>query len=252
MKRLLLLPMLAVLILGTTAGSRTIQNLCDHGVRVDGVKLKHKRVVELEARLDRRLVIESAVGDIELHGVDGDDARLEVEIWERYPDDVEVAIEDGEIVLRSRDHEPCVIGRVFGTIPAGIDLEIETGCGDVDLIDMARGHEIDVETGLGDITLQDIGGYRSIDASTGKGDIRLGPAEGLEDVELETGMGGIKIREAEVEELAVSSGFGSIHFLDCTFGSVSGSTGFGDVSFKRTRYDDSDISTGFGRVHRGR
>ncbi|MCP4547373.1 MAG: DUF4097 family beta strand repeat protein [bacterium] len=249
MKRLLLLPLLILLILGGTAGSKALKSLGRDHLTVDGVKLKHKREIELKGKLDDFLEIESALGDIEIHGIPGSRARLRIEIYEYKPGDIEVELtQDGSIILESEGRHPGAIGNVYAEVPNRLDLEIETGLGDVSISDFIGDGSIDVDTGLGAVILKDITNYRRLDIDTGKGDIYLGPVEDLEIVDLDTGMGAIKVKEAKVEEISASTGMGSIRFLDCDFDYVSGGTGMGSVKFRRTHYRESDISSGFGRV----
>lgn len=250
MRRWTLLPLLALLLLGTTAGSRSVKDWGKDHIRVDGVKLEHRRTVELSGSADGLLEIESVLGDLEIQAVSGDELRLRVEIYEYEPGDLDVELRRGRIVLNSRDGEPGAIGSVWAEVPEGLDLELTTGCGDIDVMGMKGSRSLVAETGLGDITFDDIKKVDEIEAATGKGDIRLGPAESIRMAELATGMGGIKVRDAEVEEIDTSSGMGSINFLDCRLGTVSGGTGMGKVRFKRTEYEYSDISSGFGGVRR--
>lgn len=249
MKRLAVLPLLALLILGATASSKTIKNFGRDHIRVDGVKLEHRREVELRRELSELLEIESALGDIEVVGISGDVARLRVEIFEYTPDDLDVELTaDGRIIYESAGGHPGAIGSVYAEVPAHLELDIETGLGDVELKDLSGGTRIEVETGMGGVTLDSVDGYEQVYVATGKGDIRLGPADGLHEVELATGMGGIKVKQAQVEDLEVSTGMGSIRFLDCELGHVSGGTGMGSIRFKRSTFEDSDLSSGLGRV----
>jgi hypothetical protein len=248
-RRLTILLGLALLILGATASSKSIKHFGRDHIRVDGVKLEHRREVEVKGPLTDLLEIESGLGDIEIIGVSGNEARLTIEIFEYKPDDVHVELrEDGRVVLRSDGDHPAAIGRVYAEVPRGIDLLLETGLGDIEISDMQDGGTIEVATGMGGITIAQVNGYREIDAASGKGDIRLGPCDGLDRVDMATGMGGIKVKNSRIEDLDVSSGMGSIRFLDCDLGFVSGGTGMGSVHFKRTKYRESDVSSGLGRV----
>ncbi len=249
LRRLTLLPLLALLVIGATGSSKTIKNFSKDHMRVDGVKLEYRREVEIEGVLDELLEIESGLGDMEIIGVAGNVARLNVEIYEYRRDDVTVELrEDGRLELDSDGGHPTAIGRVYAEVPFGIDLLLETGLGDITINDMSGGDTIEVATGMGSVTIVHVDDYHSIDAATGKGDIRLGPCDNLDRVDMATGMGGIKVKSSTVEDLDVASGMGSIRFLDCDFGFVSGGTGMGSIHFKRTQYRESDVSSGLGRV----
>ena len=249
MKKFIPLASLLLIVMGCTAGSKVIKSFGKDHLTVDGVRLEYSREVEVEARLDDLLDLESSLGDIEIVGVDGDIARLRVEIYEYRPDDIELELtERGYIELHSNSRKPGAVGRVWAEVPRGLDLEIETGMGDVSISEMSGAGELRVDTGYGKVMLAELDGHRSVDVNTGKGDILLGPARELRDVELNTGMGSIKVLDSDVEDISTSTGMGGIRFLDCEFGSVSGGTGMGSVKFRRTNYEYSDISSGFGRV----
>ncbi|MBM4117524.1 hypothetical protein FJ251_07215 [bacterium] len=243
----LILLALAALILGATAGSKMKDWGEDH-MRVDGVRLEHSRLVELEGAPGGEFELEVGLGDIEVRGVSGDRARLRLKIPEAEPNDITVKLEDGRLRLASASDNPGAIGDAWLELPAGCALELTTGYGDIDIIGMKGGRRIIAETGLGEVTLEDVGGIHEIEVSTGKGDIRVGPLAAIELAALKTGMGDIQVRDAEVEELEVGTGMGGIDFLDCRFGLVSGGTGLGKVRFKHTEYERSDVGSGWGGV----
>jgi hypothetical protein len=238
---------LAILALGATAGSKMKDWGEDH-MTVDGAKLRHSRVVELDGKLDGFLELESGLGNLEVRGVPGEVAHLRLKIHEVEPGDLEVELDHGRLRLKSASDKPGAIGDAWIDVPAGCELDLSTGYGDIDVSNMSGGRRIVAETGLGEVTLEDINGVTDIEVSTGKGDIRFGPATGIKAADLATGMGDIQVRDAKVEEIEVGTGMGGIDFLDCQLGLVSGSTGLGKVRFKRTQYERSDVSSGWGGV----
>lgn len=248
MKQWIALPLLALLALGATGGSKSFEDWSKNHIRVDGERLEHRRTVELTGEGQELLEIESALGDLEIRAVEGNEIHLRVEIYEYAPDDVEVELHRGRLVLHSRDGHESAVGAVVAEVPAGMELELATGYGDIDVQGMTGSRSIVAETGLGDVTLVGLDDVEEIEVATGKGDIRMGPAKGIVMAELATGMGGIKVHEAEVEEIDTATGMGGIRFLDCDLGIVTGGTGMGKVRFKRTDYRRSDISSGFGGV----
>ncbi len=248
MRNWIALPLLALLAMGATAGSKSFEDWGKDHIRVDGERLEYRRTVELSGGGQDLLEIESAMGDLEIHAVSGDEFRLRVEIYEYEPGDVEVELHRGRLVLHSRDDHATAVGSVWAEVPEGVDLELTTGYGDIDIEGMKGSRNIVAETGLGDVTLEGLDDVEEIEVATGKGDIRMGPAKGIEMAELATGMGGIKVLEAQIEEIDTATGMGGIRFLDCELGTVSGGTGMGKVRFKRTEYRRSDISSGFGGV----
>ncbi len=240
---------LTALALVATGGSKVKDWGEDH-MTVDGVKLRHSRSVELEGEVGDHFELEIGLGDLEVRGVPGQTARLRLKIHEVEPGDIEVRLEQGRLRLVSASDNPGAIGDAWVEVPAGCELELTTGYGDIDVSKMSGGRRIVAETGLGEVTLEDISGVTEIEVATGKGDIRLGPVTDVERVDLATGMGDIQVRDAEVQEIEVGTGMGGIDFLDCKLGDVSGSSGMGKVRFKRTQYERSDVSSGWGGVQR--
>ena len=240
---------LALLMLSATAGSKMKHWGEDH-IRVDGVRLEHSRYVELEGEVGDDFELETGLGDLEVRGVPGQVAHLRLKIHEVEPGDIEVRLERGRLRLVSATGNPGAIGDAWVEIPAGCELRLTTGYGDIDVSSMSGGRRIVAETGLGEVTLENISGVAEIEVATGKGDIRLGPATDVELVDLATGMGDIQVRDAQVQEIEVGTGMGGIDFLDCRLGDVSGSSGMGKVRFKRTQYERSDVSSGWGGVQR--
>jgi hypothetical protein len=238
---------LTVLALGATAGSKMKDWGEDH-ITVDGVKLRHSRIVELEGKPGDFLDLDSGLGHLEVRGVPGEVARFRLKIHEVEPGDLEVELDHGRLRLKSASGNPGVIGDTWVEVPAGCELDLTTGYGDIDVADMRGGRRIVAETGLGEVTLENIDGVTEIEVATGKGDIRVGPITGVASADLGSGMGDIQVRDAQVQELAVSTGMGGIDFMDCRLGLVSGSTGMGKVRFKRTEYERSDVSSGWGGV----
>lgn len=238
---------LVLLVLGATAGSKMKDWGEDH-ITVDGVKLRHSRIVELEGKPGDFLELESGLGHLEVRGVPGEIARFRLKIHEVEPGDLEVVLDQGRLRFVSASDNPGAIGDAWVEVPAGCELELTTGYGDIDVSGMQGCRRIVAETGLGEVTLEDISEVTEIEVATGKGDIRLGPVTGVESADLASGMGDIQVRDAQVKEIEVGTGMGGIDFLDCRLGRVSGSTGMGKVHFKRTEYERSDVSSGWGGV----
>jgi hypothetical protein len=249
MKRFLIILTLGFVILGTTGSSRLVKHFAEEGVEVDGVRLKHRRTVELELDLDDRLIYFAHVGDIRIRPTNGNQAILHIELVEYRPDDGEAYLDrDGKIRTRSQSDHPCVLGPLIAEIPRGLNLELGSGVGDIEIEGMDGSRKIVIETGMGDIVLEDLRNIISIDAETGMGEILLGPAKNLEEVDLATGMGSIKVRGVEAEVLDAATGMGGIRFNDCIFDRLYAETGMGSIKLKDTVYEDSDLDTGMGSV----
>ncbi len=249
MKRILIIIALGVVILGTTGSSRLVKHFAEEGVEIDGVRLKHRRTVELEVDLDDRLIYYAHVGDIRIRPGDGREAVLRIELIEYEHGDAEAYLDnDGKIRTRSRDDHPSALGPLIAEVPADISLELGSGLGDVEVEAMDGSRRIFIETGMGDIVLEALRNIISIDAETGMGEILLGPGKNLEEVDLATGMGDIKVREIEAEIIDAATGLGGIRFNDCHFDKVFAETGMGSIRLKDTVYEDSDLDTGMGSV----
>jgi DUF4097 and DUF4098 domain-containing protein YvlB len=110
---------------------------------------------------------------------------------------------------------------VTATLPAGLDLDISSGSGDIETDE--RAGEMVIRTGSGDVRVDGSGGR--LDMGTGSGDITVISARGS--VRFSTGSG-----DVDAESLS---------------GPVSGSTGSGDVTIERA-LDDLTLSTGSGDV----
>ncbi len=249
MKRILIIIALGVVILGTTGSSRLVKHFAEEGVEIDGVRLKHRRTVELEVDLDDRLIYYAHVGDIRIRPGSGREAILRIEVIEYEHGDAEAYLDsEGKIRARSRDDHPSALGPLIAEVPSDISLELGSGLGDVEIEAMDGSRRIYVETGMGDIVLEGLRNIISIDAETGMGEIMLGPGKNLEEVDLATGMGDIKVREVEAEVIDAATGLGGIRFNDCHFDKVFAETGMGSIRLKDTTYEDSDLDTGMGSV----
>jgi DUF4097 and DUF4098 domain-containing protein YvlB len=219
------------------------------GVKVDGVRLKHKRIVEIDGTLEKRFEVEGHAGDIEIRGIPGRQAHLRVEVYEYRPGDAEVRLtESGDLVLETESGHPAAVGELSAELPRDLALRVETGMGEIEIRAMKGSPGMEISTGMGDVDLKNLADVLLIEASTGMGDLSLSSSEALERVTLSTGMGGIHVKHSAVNRIEVSSGMGSIDLRDCEFGRVTGSTGMGSIHFRDTAYEHSDVSTGMGSV----
>jgi len=249
MKRIGILIALGALLLGATGSSRLVKHFAEEGVEVDGVRLKHRRQIELKLKLDDLLTYYAHVGDISVRPGDGREAVLRIELIEFEPGDGDAYLDDdGEIRTRSRSDQPCVLGKLDAEVPRGLSLDLGSGLGDIEIEKLNGSKEITLESGMGDLVLEDLRDIVQIDAETGMGEILFGPGKNLDEVKLSTGMGSIKVREVEAEVMDAETGMGGIRFRDCVFDKVSADTGMGSIRLKNTTYEDSDMDTGVGSV----
>jgi DUF4097 and DUF4098 domain-containing protein YvlB len=131
---------------------------------------------------------------------------------------------------------------ITAKLPPGIDLNINTGSGDVDIDDWKA--PVVLHTGSGDVVIDGAAG--GLDAKSGSGDLWLGPAGG--DVTFSTGSGDIDAITIQ-GNAHISTGSGDLS-LDGITGDLTISTGSGDIVI-----DESDgtafIKTGSGDVTLG-
>ncbi len=249
MKRLIIIMALGMVFLGATGSSRLVKHFAEEGVEIDGVRLKYRRTVELELDLDDRLIYYAHVGDIRIRPGSGREAILKIEIIEYREGDAEVYLDsDGKIRSRSKSDHPSALGPLIAELPQGIELELGSGLGDLEISDMDGSRRIFLETGMGDMLLEGLRNISSIDAESGMGDIVLENSRNLEEVDLATGMGSITVRNVEAEILDAATGLGGIRFNGCNFDKVYAETGMGSIKLRDTTYEDSDLDTGMGSV----
>ncbi len=140
---------------------------------------------------------------------DGDAVTLWVDVEIRVPAGIDVDIENG-------------VGNVSATGIQG-DLSVDTGSGDVTARD-GRG-EVSADTGSGDVTIT--GHTGEISADTGSGDIEIADVTG--DVSADTGSGDVSLADVEAGRVAVGTGSGNID-MERVSGSISADTGSGDIT----------------------
>jgi hypothetical protein len=124
-------------------------------------------------------------------------------------------------------------------IPDNMDLDINTGSGDITANGLAL--EIKSNTGSGDIMLTAVKG--ELDFNTGSGDIEIDQADG--DIKLNTGSGGVRASNG-TGNYSINAGSGTIR-LDQLKGDLGINTGSGNINAKGiTLTGSSSFNTGSG------
>ena len=218
---------------------------------------RHEKTSEVVIPRDGagRLFVRTMIGDVVIVGsaeatdlslrivkkVEAEDEEKAKEIAE----EIEVRIDnDGEEILvhaeipENRRKDVSIFNFVFRrrlqidltlelTVPADLDVEIETASGDVTAGDLAG--RLETTSASGDLEVARIGGEVELETASGDivveraaGDVRIGTASGDIDVD---GVGG---------DLVVSSATGDID-LECITGDLSLSTISGDVGVDGVR-----------------
>jgi hypothetical protein len=193
-------------------------------------------------------VVEFRLGSDDLEVVSKEDTEIVLiikktwkandrEYGEGLLDEVEITIErDGEklVVERKEDlitdtwdmmTKGYVSVDIIATIPPGLELDIETGSGDVDLGD--RDGVVTVSTGSGDVLAGEIS--QDFEMETGSGDLQIGMVNGL--CKFSSGSGDFTGKGVR-GQVEISTGSGDVD-VDMVTGSVKVSTGSGDVGVGR-------------------
>lgn len=221
----------------------------DGMIRVNNVRLEHKREIHLEEEFTSdKMAIDIGSGDIDLSGSKTRMAALDIIIYEKEPGDAEVYIENGKLKARSKGDYPVYISHVSGTIPEDVAIEFDTGSGDISLKNMRSSKIITLDTGSGDVFLSNCQEIDEITIETGSGDVFIESLSAIEHLICDTGNGDIKIRDSESEEVRFDTGSGDVRVLSSKFEEVNADTGSGDIIFDNSSYTSGRFDTGSGEV----
>ena len=164
------------------------------------------RTETFQVERDGRLDLNTRAGDITISTWAKSEAVVNVQgIPSGSADDLRIRYEGG--ILRV-DYDPrgWSINRRRGLrfkidLPAGFDLDLRTGGGDIEVVGDLTG-DVRSHTSGGDVTLRDIGG--DVELTTSGGDIRVGTVGG--DVHLQTSGGDIRVEKASADLDVQTSG----------------------------------------------
>ena len=216
---------------------------------VDGVRLnaKHEETLTLESWPTEGLTIDSHQGDIVIERGAGP-TTLTVMVHERHLGDAHVHLEGGLLVARTADDSKCAIGnvRLRGAGPLA-GLKLDTGMGDIELLDVEVTGRLTAETGMGDVLVRGAGAPDMVVLASGMGDVSARRFK-CRRIEAESGMGDVEIEGLEAEEAELSSGMGDVDVVRSSGKSLEAETGLGDVDVVESSFEQRDLSTGLGSV----
>ncbi|MBN1337326.1 MAG: DUF4097 family beta strand repeat protein [Deltaproteobacteria bacterium] len=171
-----------------------------------------------------RVVVALDSGDVTLNGGGAESVTVRADLawvggacptWDAW-------VEDGTLYVEGGCQEPalgwCAVD-IQAELPAGLPVEIrtgsgdvgieglgsaqvETGSGDVEVLDGAVA--VDVESGSGDLVVEMAAPFDRIEGRTGSGDVDLTVPAGAYVLDLDTGSGGVDIQRVACDSEAVS------------------------------------------------
>jgi len=216
-------------------------------VRVKGVLLEHKRTIQIkDAKNYEKFTADVHHGNIELAG--GRIYDLEVEIYEKTPDDVTLILDDGNLTCKTKSGVPFAIGSIKGTVPNDIDLSIDSGAGNFQLNDFT-GNNVDFDSGAGNVKFENCK-VKNLTGDTGAGNVKISNLR-AENIDIDTGAGNIRLTDVISRSIDCDTGVGNISATDCAAHNAYLDTGIGNVSISDCQFKEKDISTGLGKI-RGR
>ena len=180
------------------------------------------------------LNVDVGSGDVEVRGADVTGAEIVAKV-EGDRNHVGYRLEDGVLTLFAECHEdPCSVN-IHALVPAPVPMDIHTGSGDVRVTGALD--RLYVRAGSGDVQGFDISGV-DLQVKTGSGDIDLRVFEPTELVSVRAGSGDVSLAvPAGGYRLAVDTGSGdrSVRDVardDAASGSIDVGTGSGDVRIR--------------------
>jgi hypothetical protein len=219
----------------------------DDKAKVNGVVLEYKRTVQItDTKNYGKLDADVHHGNIELTG--GSIYDLEVEIYEKTPDDVTLILDNGTLTCSTKSGEPFAIGSIKGTIPNEIDILMDSGAGNFQLNDFT-GNDVDLDLGAGNVEISGCE-IKNLTGDTGAGNVILSDLR-TEDIDIDTGAGNILLIRVISRNIDCDTGVGNISATDCASHNVYLDTGIGNVSISDCQFKRKDISTGLGRIRGG-
>jgi DUF4097 and DUF4098 domain-containing protein YvlB len=189
------------------------------------------------------LVIDEAVasirvdvgsGDVKLVGADVSEVTVSARI-EGPSNHLAHSLADGRLTLTDDCHESHCSVDVTATVPAGVLGDLNTGSGDLTVVDLLA--PLVLSTGSGDILGWDLAGF-DLSAETGSGDVSLDVAGAAERITVQTGSGDVTLDvPAGGYRLSVITGSGDSAFHAVAddseaLGAIDVVTGSGDVTIR--------------------
>jgi len=213
-------------------------------VKVKGVVLENKRTIQIkDTKNYGKFTADVHHGNIELAG--GNIYDLEIEIYEKTPDDVTIALDNGAITCKTKSGAPFAIGNIKGIIPKDIDISIDSGAGNFQLNDFT-GSNVDFDSGAGNVKIENCN-IKDLTGDTGAGNVKMSDLK-AENIDIDTGAGNISLTDVISRSIDCDTGVGNISATDCAAHNVYLDTGIGNVSISDCQFKNKDISTGLGGI----
>jgi DUF4097 and DUF4098 domain-containing protein YvlB len=164
--------------------------------------------------------------------------------------------EGNTLLIRCRPQHQLSVGffNSSGTIairmPPGMNLDLHTGSGDLEVKGDMGSNDLLCDTGSGDVRLE--GGLRSLSAETGSGDVKAVLTASATSAKIHTGSGDVNF-SGGCARFDASAGSGNIT-ADGLLGTGTFETGSGDIEALWTRLADGTsvkAESGSGGIHLG-
>ena len=176
----------------------------------------------------KEIKLNTASGDLKI--VKGGDNKVDVELVYSYDDDVFEAImeQDGDDLDLEEKFERNTSSRGSSkwkiTVPENIDIDFNTGSGDLEANSLAL--ELKSNSGSGDVDFENVSGHVKI--NTGSGNFKAESFDG--DLKVNAGSGDVSLSESK-GEFSVNLGSGDIQAETLT-GEISMNVGRGDIDVR--------------------
>lgn len=164
--------------------------------------------------------------------------------------------EGNTLLIRCRSQHQLSVGFLnsSGTIairmPPGMNLDLHTGSGDLEVRGDLGSYDLVGDTGSGDVRME--GGLRTLSAETGSGDVKAKLTAPATSAKIHTGSGDVNF-SGGCARFEASAGSGNIT-ADGLVGPGTFETGSGDIEALWTRLADGTAvkaESGSGRIHLG-
>ena len=209
------LVLILMMMLAIQACVISCDGVIDENSTVDGYKLEYEGQTTLaQTYTADTLEIESGIATIDLKGDSGSSLNLLIGYREYEPGDASISIQDGKITTSSKSGKPVLLTSIVGTIPANLNLKVESGTGSVALAQLSQSASVAIETGTGKVVLSDVQS-KSIGIDTGTGAVNMDRCLAVSAV-VNTGTGSIYMSESYIEEAEVNTGTGSLNLKNST------------------------------------
>jgi hypothetical protein len=203
-----------------------------HGVLVvDGTPLPNKRWVAVDVPVGTgSLELTSATADIVLSGSPDAGSHLEVQLYTEVEGDGAVKLDGGKLVTSSAANKLVIINGARGTLAKGMQLELQSGTGDLRLEGLPELSEVRLENGTGDVRLTQCG-TGDVAVVTGTGEIHLDGLKGGK-LEVKSGTGEASLASCAVSMMKLETGTGDVTLSECTSSRTDVKSGTGDVTLE--------------------